>query len=33
MYQTETINEWDGQAPKINSGAVPFLDAKSPEKE
>ncbi len=27
------IDKWDGRLPKINSGAVPFIDVKSLEKE
>ncbi len=29
----KAIDKWDGHLPKINSGAVPFLDVKSLEKE
>jgi hypothetical protein len=28
MY-TSAIDKWDGHLPKINSGVLPFIDAKS----
>ena len=29
----KAIEKWDGHLPKINSGAVPFIDLKSLKKE
>jgi regulator of protease activity HflC (stomatin/prohibitin superfamily) len=29
----KAIEKWDGHLPKINSGAVPFIDVKSLEKD
>jgi len=29
----KAIEKWDGHLPKINSGAIPFIDVKSLEKE
>jgi hypothetical protein len=29
----KAIGKWDGHLPKVTSGAVPFIDVKSLEKE